>query len=137
MKTLRKKNTSLEITFLGQKLENIFLKEKWWHQNFASELSGSKKIINFFIGQKILMKSLISWKCGFWKSFHISLSRADIVNNCDKRKVPRRSRWKFCDFDISYVLSKNAYFSQEERHKQGKPFFFAWFSKVFIFWSAI
>ena len=43
---------------------------------------------------------------------------------------------KFCDFDMSYVLGKNAYFSQEERHKQWEPFF-AWFSKVFMSGSAI
>ena len=46
-----------------------------------------------------------------------------IVDNCDKWKVPRRSHRKFRDFDMSYVLVKNAYFSQEERHKQGEPFF--------------
>ena len=62
-------------------------------------------------------------KMWFWKKFFITLSRADIVDNSDKWKVPRRSRQKFRDFDMSYVLGKNAYFSQEERHKQGEPFF--------------
>ena len=61
-------------------------------------------------------------KFGFWEKFRILLSRADIVDNRDKWKVPRRSRQKCRDFDMSYVLDKNAYFSQEERHKQGEFF---------------
>ena len=52
-----------------------------------------------------------------------------IVDNCDKWKVLRRSQRKFRDFDMSYVLGKNAYFSQEERYKQGEPFFLPGFQK--------
>ena len=36
---------------------------------------------------------------------------------------------KIRDFDMSYVLGKYAYFSQEERHKQGEPFFLPGFQK--------
>ena len=80
-------------------------------------LAAKKSLI--FIGKKItLKKTFFSRKCGFGNSFHISLSRADIIDNCDKWKLPRRSRQKFRDFRMSYVLGKNAYFSQEERHKQ-------------------
>ena len=39
---------------------------------------------------------------------------------------------KIRDFDMSYVLGKNAYFSQEERHKQGKPFFCLGFKSFHI-----
>ena len=53
-----------------------------------------------------------------------------IVDNCDKWKVPRRSRRKCHDFDMSYVLGKKYYFSQEERHKQGEPFFAYFFQKL-------
>ena len=46
-KNFTEKNTTLEVTFLFQKLENICQKEKRRHRNFASELSGCKKIVNF------------------------------------------------------------------------------------------
>ena len=66
--------TTLEVTFLFQKLENICQKEKRRHQNFASELSGCKKIVIFFINKKLLLKKLDFMKMWFWEKFsHIAL----------------------------------------------------------------
>ena len=64
----------LEITSLFQKKENICQKEKQWHQNFKSELSGCNKIVIFFIAQKKLLKELDFMELWFWENIsHIAL----------------------------------------------------------------
>ena len=65
------------------------------------------------------------------KSFHILLSGADIVDNCDKWKVPRHSRRKFCDFDMSNVLGQKCLpFTGGASQARG-PFFFCLVFKSF------
>ena len=71
----------LDKTLLFQKL-NICQNEKQRHQNLESKLSGCNKIINFCIGQ-ILLQKLNFMKMCLGKSFHILLSRNDIIDNHD------------------------------------------------------
>ena len=66
--------TTLDVTFLFQKYENICQKEKRRKFNFASELYGCKKNVNCFINKKLLLKKLDFMKMWFWEKFsHIAL----------------------------------------------------------------
>ena len=51
------------------------------------------------------------------QSFHILLSRAEPIDTHDVWKVPRHSQLQRGNGYMSYILSENAYFSLEERHK--------------------
>ena len=59
----------------AKKNSKLFSKvPKWRHRNFASKLSGCKKIVIFFINQKLLLKKLDFMKMWFWEKFsHIAL----------------------------------------------------------------